>query len=218
MTGTVSSAERAWSEPPSSGAATATVAIPSSRQARNTRRAISPRLATSTLRITAGTLPCSAHASPPARRRRLPGAGAARRARARLRREGPRLGPRDRHEPVGRAGLRAPRLGLRADSRALLPRNAARPGRHDARSRAAGGRAQALRRHLRQAFPDRAPPREARRPPPGLRRQARAAADRSRRGAARARRRAVPRLARRPLERRRDGRDQPRLARAVPAR
>ena len=43
---TVSSAERACSEPASSSGATATVAIPSSRQARKTRSAISPRFAT----------------------------------------------------------------------------------------------------------------------------------------------------------------------------
>src|SRR5205085_175769 len=48
---TVSSAERAWSEPLSSGATTATVAIPSSRHARKTRSAISPRFATSSLRM-----------------------------------------------------------------------------------------------------------------------------------------------------------------------
>src|SRR3954468_9579609 len=46
---TVSSAERACSEPVSSGATTATVPSPSSRAARNTRSAISPRFATSTL-------------------------------------------------------------------------------------------------------------------------------------------------------------------------
>ena len=33
----------------------------------------------------------------------------------------PRLGPRGRHEPVGRRGLRAPRVRLQADPRALLP-------------------------------------------------------------------------------------------------
>src|SRR5207248_3079661 len=48
---TVSSAERACSDPPSSGGATATVLIPSSRQARKTRNAISPRFATRSFRI-----------------------------------------------------------------------------------------------------------------------------------------------------------------------
>ena len=50
----VSSAERACSEPRSSGGATATVAMPSSRQVRKTRSAISPRLATSSLRTATG--------------------------------------------------------------------------------------------------------------------------------------------------------------------
>jgi hypothetical protein len=48
---TVSSAERACNEPASSSGATATVAMPSSRQARNTRSAISPRLATKSFSI-----------------------------------------------------------------------------------------------------------------------------------------------------------------------
>src|SRR3977135_4745261 len=52
---TVSSAERACSEPASSGATTATVPSPSLRAARNTRSAISPRFATSTF-CTRGTL------------------------------------------------------------------------------------------------------------------------------------------------------------------
>src|SRR5947209_17493482 len=52
---TASSPERACSEPLSSGATTATVPRPSSRAARNTRSAISPRFATSTFR-TRGTL------------------------------------------------------------------------------------------------------------------------------------------------------------------
>ena len=42
---------RAWSAPRSSGAATATVSMPSARQARKIRSAISPRLATSSRRI-----------------------------------------------------------------------------------------------------------------------------------------------------------------------
>src|SRR6266487_2016252 len=48
---TVSSAERVCSEPLSSGATTATVATPSSRHVRKMRSAISPRLATRSLRI-----------------------------------------------------------------------------------------------------------------------------------------------------------------------
>src|SRR6059058_275736 len=48
---TVSSAERACREPRSSGATTATVPIPSARQVRKTRSAISPRFATSSLSI-----------------------------------------------------------------------------------------------------------------------------------------------------------------------
>ena len=48
---TLSSAERACRADASSGGATATVAMPSSRQARKTRTAISPRFATSSLRI-----------------------------------------------------------------------------------------------------------------------------------------------------------------------
>src|SRR5262245_42251088 len=44
--GTVSPATRVCSAPASSGAATATVAIPSSRQVRKMRTAISPRFAT----------------------------------------------------------------------------------------------------------------------------------------------------------------------------
>ena len=44
-------AERAWSEPRSSGATTATVAMPSCRHARKTRSAISPRLATRSFRM-----------------------------------------------------------------------------------------------------------------------------------------------------------------------
>ena len=39
----------------------------------------------------------------------------------------PRLGPRRRHEPVGRLRVRAARHGLRQDPRALLPRHDARP-------------------------------------------------------------------------------------------
>src|SRR4051794_21839333 len=46
---TVSSTERACREPLSSGATTATAPSPRPRAARNTRNAISPRLATSTL-------------------------------------------------------------------------------------------------------------------------------------------------------------------------
>src|SRR5580765_1687466 len=48
---TVSPAARACSDPASSGAATATVAIPSSRQVRKIRTAISPRFATRSFRI-----------------------------------------------------------------------------------------------------------------------------------------------------------------------
>jgi hypothetical protein len=48
---TVSSAIREWKAPRSSAAVTATVAIPSSRQVRKIRAAISPRFATSSFRI-----------------------------------------------------------------------------------------------------------------------------------------------------------------------
>src|SRR5437660_2659069 len=48
---TSASAEEAWSAPRSSGVATATVSTPSARQARKMRSAISPRFATSSLRI-----------------------------------------------------------------------------------------------------------------------------------------------------------------------
>ena len=71
---TVSSAERAWSAPASSGATTATVAIPSSRQVRKMRTAISPRFATRSLRI--GT--ASRYVARPGRtgdNRRRPGRG-----------------------------------------------------------------------------------------------------------------------------------------------
>src|SRR5882724_8718581 len=53
---TASSAKRTWSEPASASENTATVAIPSSRQARMTRMAISPRLAINTLRNMASGL------------------------------------------------------------------------------------------------------------------------------------------------------------------
>ena len=63
---TVSSAERACSEPESSSGATATVAIPSSRQVRKTRTAISPRFATRSFRMpTTGRASRGTRAGPP---------------------------------------------------------------------------------------------------------------------------------------------------------
>ena len=69
-----------------------------------------------------------------------------------LRGQRPRLGPRDRHEPVGRLRLRQERLHLQADPLALLPDDDTRAGAAAARPRAAGERLAVARGLVRGRF------------------------------------------------------------------
>src|SRR5215213_2112251 len=195
------------SAPASSGAATATVATPSSLQVRKMRTAISPRFATRSLRIAIvcgsywAAIPCPLDAAVA----RSPGVRPPRPARARAGRDDlpgrrPRLGPRDRDEPVRRPRLRAGGLGLPADPRPLLSPDeaAARPG--EAGARAPRRREEVRADRLLEAVQGRRRPRQgaeaegrrAERRRQEARAASLAAAVRARRGAAPPRRTGVP--------------------------